>query len=288
MAALITGGGSGIGRALAILLASRGTPVILVGRREFALLETSAACSAALSSSLVRIVVADVASVDAPALIVAAVEGFSLRLSYVVHCAGQLGPIAPLSRVSRGDFEAVMATNVTGPVFLTAALLPLMASGARVLHISSGAAIKPIQGWGTYCISKAALNMAYRMLAVELKDANVAVGSVRPGVVETAMQEYIRSGDALVFPDHKRFIDLHKGMAVAVADANAVAVSRLPQPPPTAGLDTCENVAFFLAWLLNGADVSAQEFSASEWDSRDNVHHARWCTNGTMTPKGSL
>ena len=270
MAVLITGAGSGIGRALAVLLLSKDArvPVIfLVGRREESLLETSSLCTS--TSCKTVCIIADVASDDAPRIIAAAVTAAAIRLSSVIHCAGTLGPIAPLSRVSRRDFESVMSTNLTGPVFLTSALLPLMETGSRILHISSGAAQRAIEGWGPYCISKAALNMAYRMFAIELKEQGISVGSARPGVVETAMQEAIRKGDVEIFPDHNRFIDLHKSMETTGA-------TTIPHPPPSTSLDTCENVAYFLAWLLSDK-LSAEEFSSIEWDSRDTAHHPRWC-----------
>ena len=267
MAALITGGGSGIGRGLAVLLSNRGVPVIyIVGRRGDALAETAALCK----SSKVICIVADVASHDAPGIIASSITS-AASLRWVIHCAGTLGPIAPLSRVSRADFEAVMSTNVTGPVFLTSALIPFMESGSRILHISSGAAQRAIEGWGSYCVSKAALNMAYRMFAIELREQGISVGSARPGVVETNMQEEIRRGHVDVFPDRSRFIDLHKSMENAASTLPAS-----PYPPPSNALDTCENVSYFLAWLLSD-NLTPEEFSSAEWDSRDSAHHHRWC-----------
>eukprot|EP00957_Ditylum_brightwellii_P005530 424079-Ditylum_brightwellii.AAC.1 len=92
-----------------------------------------------------------------------------------------------------------MAVNMEGPLFLTQALLPKLKAatttigGARVLHISSGASQKPYRGWGPYCTSKAGLNMIYRVLREELQPHNIHVGSVRPGVVDTPMQDQART-----------------------------------------------------------------------------------------------
>lgn len=141
-----------------------------------------------------------------------------------------------------------MATNLEAPLFLTQALIPhlkrcLAEEGAtkpRVLHVSSGAAETEFEGLGAYCISKAGLKMMYKVLAAELLRNNIAVvGSVRPGVVDTPMQNTARESD---FPFMKYFRDLH---------ANGE-------------LDSPNNVAKYFHWLLT--EVDDEEFSKDEWD----------------------
>jgi NAD(P)-dependent dehydrogenase (short-subunit alcohol dehydrogenase family) len=162
----VTGGGTGIGAALVTALVAGGCQVIAVGRRAEPLADVAAKHGAAVTT-----VQADVAAADGIRRIADAVVAAGGDVSYLVHNAGVLGPIKPLAAVQPDEWRAVMATNVDAPLFLTQALLPYMKSGARVLHIGSGAASRPIGGWGSYCVSKSALQMVYRVLAQELAPA---------------------------------------------------------------------------------------------------------------------
>ena len=180
---------------------------------------------------------------------------------YLIHNAGQLGPIGPLAAIDRSTWRQVVETNLDAPLFLTQALLPHLkrcaASGttkARVLHVSSGAATGPYVGWGPYCVTKAGLQMMYRCLSAEMSPHGILVGSVRPGVVATPMQDGIReyAGPEEHFPMKKKFLDLHE----------------------TGKLEDPENVATFFHWLLS--DVDDGEYGASEWDLRNSKEDERW------------
>lgn len=257
--AIVTGGGTGIGAALTLALAANGHAVIAVGRRSEPLAEV-----AARSPSLITPVSADIGTPGGRQAVVDAVKASGRKLDYLVQNAGTIGPIAPLSQVSEADWRVTMNTNVDAPLFLLQAVLPFMSSGSRVLHVSSGAAHSVIAGWGSYCTSKSAFNMMYRVLAAELAPAGISVGSVRPGVVETPMQAAIRAGD---FPDKDRFVELHeKRRALPEGVASA--------PPPDGGLDDPKNVGAFLKFLLES--TTPDEFSAAEWDIRNKEHHGRW------------
>ncbi|WP_290650772.1 SDR family NAD(P)-dependent oxidoreductase, partial [Aquisalimonas sp.] len=138
------------------------------------------------------------------------------------------------------------------PLFLTQALLDRLQGGGRVLHISSGAAHHGYAGWGSYCASKAALHMIYQVLREELQDRGIAVGSVRPGVVDTPMQALVREQPPERFPMVQRFLDLH-------------ATGQLEDP---------QDVARFTAWLL--LDVDETAYSAEEWSFTEPSHRERW------------
>ena len=245
---IITGGGSGLGAALAKRLVSRSQPVLIVGRRLKKLLETKESC---VNPSLVRTVVADVSTSDGHDAIINAL-GDDERVKALVHNAAVLEPIGSLMEMNPKQWREHMAINLDGPLFLTKALLPRLQPrnvdeerGGRVLHIGSGAAHYPYRGWGAYCTSKAALHMLYQSLAVELSPLGVAVGSARPGVVDTPMQDLIRQKDERQMPDVSRFRLLKE-------QGNL--------------LDPME-VAIFMDWLLNETDDV--QFSEKEWDVRD-------------------
>ncbi len=241
---IVTGGGSGLGRAICQELARRGVEVIAVGRRREALDRTCA-----LDPKKISRVSADLATPEGRDEVVKAVG--DEPLAGIVHNAGVLEPIGPLAGVRLEDWRHAQAVNVEAPLFLTQALLPNL-QGGRVLHMSSGAAHQGYPGWGSYCTSKAALFMIYRILSQELADRDIAVGSVRPGVVDTDMQALIREQPPERFPMVQRFMDLH-------------ATGQLESPAEVAG---------FTAWLL--LDVEPEQFSAEEWSFTEPAHREQW------------
>jgi NAD(P)-dependent dehydrogenase (short-subunit alcohol dehydrogenase family) len=124
--------------------------------------------------------------------------------------------------------------------------------GGRVLHLSTGLAHHPLAGMSTYCLSKSALFMLYECLRLELKNRDIAFGSINPGPVDTAMQDKIRHSKSTALPEVKRFIDMKdQGQLL----------------PPTV-------VADFMSWLL--FEVDKEKFSQNEWDIRDSSHHHFW------------
>lgn len=236
--ALITGAGTGIGRALAQQLIQRGCDVLAIGRRVQPLESL-----AAEYPTRVTPLPLDLAADDAPQRILTALGARAPR--FVVHNAATLNPAGPLEGLERSAFRAHLDTNLTAPLFVTQSLLPRLQAGARVLHVSSGAAHAALSGWGPYCISKAALHMLTQCWNAELKERGVLVGSARPGVVDTPMQADIRALTPEAFPDVESFRRLKTDGALL---------------PP-------ETVARFLAWMLLDADD--EQFAGAERDVRD-------------------
>ncbi len=241
--AVVTGGGTGIGRALCAELARRGLHVLAVGRRAEPL-----RALASRYPQRIEPLVADVASPEGRAAVAAAL-GADAKVRFLVHNAATLEPIGPLHDLCPEALRAHLAVNLEGPLFLTQRLLPLLAGG-RVLHVSSGAAHHAYAGWGPYCMSKAALHMLYQVWREELSDHAIRIGSARPGVVDTPMQALIRATPSERFAGVARFERLHRE-------------GRLRRP---------EEVAQFLAWLLLATDDAA--FEAAEWDI--GAHEAQW------------
>lgn len=235
--AVITGAGSGIGRAIARELAGRGYSVVGIGRQSEPLETTGEGCADFTP------IVADLSDPDQRTRV--ATELGTRNVRFLIHNAGRLEPVGDLGAVALAEWRAAMAINLEAPLFLTQAMLGSLYAGSRVLHISSGAAHRPIRGWGSYCLGKASTYMLYRLLAEELADRGIAVGSLRPGVVDTRMQAHIRSLSPAEFPDVERFRALKaEGKLVDPAD-----------------------VARFASRLLEGTDDA--HFKAGEWDIRD-------------------
>jgi len=146
---IITGGGTGIGAALAKRLVSRSQKVLIVGRRANKLYETKNRCS---NPGLIRTVVADISKPEGRQAILESL-GENERIDNLVHNAAILEPVGPLIDVRPEDWSKHMAINVDGPLFLTQTLLPMLMKkdendkGGRILHVSSGAAHHGYRGW---------------------------------------------------------------------------------------------------------------------------------------------
>jgi NAD(P)-dependent dehydrogenase (short-subunit alcohol dehydrogenase family) len=178
---LITGGGSGIGRAAARAFAERGAHVLIVGRTKQTLAETADGFPA------IDLLDIDITAPDAPAAIEAAVEERLGGLDVLVNNAGVIRP-APLGGLTDADIEVQLGTNLIAPIRLTQTLLPLLAdTRGTVLNVSTAVAAGE-RGWpGTslYGASKAALDYLTRTWAVELGRRGIRVLSVAPGVTDT-------------------------------------------------------------------------------------------------------
>lgn len=181
---LITGGGSGIGRALAEAFHAAGSKVVIAGRRRSALDEV------AKGHPGISTVALDIE--DGPAIpsFVETLLGEHPALNVVIHNAGIMrlenlrSAPAPLS-----DAETTIATNLLGPIRLTSALLPhlLKQESAAILTVTSGLAFTPLAGFPTYCATKAALHSYSESLRYQLRDTRVEVIEVAPPYVQTEL-----------------------------------------------------------------------------------------------------
>jgi len=183
----VTGGGSGIGRALALALADAGARVWVVGRRSHALDET-----ASLRPGQIETFVGDVADADRAQLLATAVSSATGGLlSVLVNNAGMLGPRASLVDYPQADFEEVFRVNVFGVSIVTRALLPLLlrgAPGSTIVSLSSGVGRTGRAQWGAYAGSKFAVEGLTQVWADELRHSGVAVHALNPGATRTAMR----------------------------------------------------------------------------------------------------
>ena len=132
-------------------------------------------------------VVADVSTPEGRGAIADRIDGTTPTV--VVHNAATTGPLGPLDALTLDGFRATMASNVEGPLFLTKALMPKLAQGSRVLHVSTGGAHQGFDGMLSYCASKAALRSVYESLRDE-HAGRVCFGSAQPGVVATEMMRW--------------------------------------------------------------------------------------------------
>lgn len=179
---LITGGGSGIGRGLAESLHALGNQVVIAGRRQHALDETTAA-NPGMKSLLLDI--------QNPA----AIRNFAAQaiaefpaLNVLINNAGIMRAENLLAQQSDlADAEAIVATNLLGPIRLTAALLPHLEKqpSAAILNVSSGLAFLPLALTPTYCATKAAIHSYSLSLRYQLRSTAIEVLELIPPYVQT-------------------------------------------------------------------------------------------------------
>ena len=196
--AIITGAGSGIGRATAIELARLGYALALVGRRETELKQTASLC--APSQSLV--LPANIADPDNCARVVAAaVEQFG-RLDALVHCAG-FAPLLRIDQITPDLWRQIIDTNLSAVIHLARAAWPTFKAQKQgvIVNISSESGRDPFIGLGAYGAAKAGVNLLGKALAAEGNEINVRVHTIAPGAVETDMLRRIVSSDQ--FPTEK-------------------------------------------------------------------------------------
>jgi NAD(P)-dependent dehydrogenase (short-subunit alcohol dehydrogenase family) len=175
---VVTGAGSGVGRATVLALAERGARVLCVGRRLHLLDET-----VALSGANSFAVDADVGTDEGISSIVAALDGAPVKA--LIHCAAVEG-VHDLASSDRGVFDELIAINLAGPFLLTRALQSSLPSGSAVVFVGSISAHCGRTRHAAYAASKAGLHGLTKSLAVELAP-HVRVNCVDPGGVQTAM-----------------------------------------------------------------------------------------------------
>ena len=186
--AIITGGGTGIGRGLALALGGAGTKVMLCGRRPEPLEETAAAVRESGGEALA--VQADVSNVgEVERLVEATLQSFG-RLDILVNNAG-IGGGDVIHRQGVEDWDDVLAVNLRGPYLLTRAALPHMRAqrSGHIINISSESGLEFYPGDGAYGVSKHALNSLGEYIQRENQEFGIRVNTICPGMVVSEMTE---------------------------------------------------------------------------------------------------
>ncbi len=181
---MVTGGGSGIGRGIATVLATAGASVVVCGRSKESLEETVGIVREAGASA--QAITCDVTRPDELAGLFDRVGKEWSKVDVLVNNAGAGGGNA-IDDTGDAGWRTILATNLDGPFYCTRAALPWLRDGGRIVNISSILGRFGVPGYTAYCSSKHGLIGFTRALALELAPRRITVNAICPGWVETDM-----------------------------------------------------------------------------------------------------
>jgi NAD(P)-dependent dehydrogenase (short-subunit alcohol dehydrogenase family) len=220
--AVITGGGTGIGQAIALAFASEGAQVAIAGRRKEKLDETvrllqQAGCpSLALECDVTK-------AADTERLVKSAEDAFG-KMTVLVNNAGTLS-VSTVETIAEDDWDQVMATNIKGLFLMSRAALPAMrrAGGGSIINVGSVLGIVAIRDRAAYCASKGAVSMLTRAMALDHAQDKIRVNCVCPSIVESDMTRNL-------------FAETEPGRQARESRLDSIPLGRFGKPSDIAGL----------------------------------------------------
>lgn len=191
---LITGATSGIGKATAELLASKGFRLILCGRRTERLNELSVQLN---QQTEVQTLQFDVRDRDEISNAISTLPNKFSQIDILINNAGNAHGLDPIQTGNLDDWDAMMDINVKGLLYVSKAIIPQMIerNNGFIVNIGSTAGKEVYPNGNVYCASKHAVNALNKGMRIDLNKHNIRVSAVHPGLVETEFSEVRFKGD---------------------------------------------------------------------------------------------
>jgi NAD(P)-dependent dehydrogenase (short-subunit alcohol dehydrogenase family) len=222
---LVTGGGRGIGRAIALSFAQPGNTIVVAARTRTELDHTARTIAGRGATPLA--VAVDITDEAALASAFAEIRAIAPAIDVVVNNAGAGGG-QPLDKTDTASWRRILDTNVLGTFLVTREAIGMLPDGARVINMSSVLGRFGVPGYTAYCASKHAVIGFTRALALELASRRITVNAICPGWVDTDMAaQGMRNGAAAMGTTYEEFRRRALG---------AVPIGRIIQPDEVAGL----------------------------------------------------
>ena len=200
--AIVTGGGRGIGEAIALAFAHEGARLVIASRTQAELDQVAARIQE--MDSQAQAIRTDVSSRDDVVRLIETTLTAYGQIDILVNAAGVYGPIGPLWDVDVDKWIQAMQINLFGTFMCCHAVLPHMIERqqGKIINFSGGGATSPLPRFTAYGVSKTAIVRLTETLAEEVKDFSVQVNAVAPGAVDTRLQDDVlaageRAGDLL-------------------------------------------------------------------------------------------
>jgi NAD(P)-dependent dehydrogenase (short-subunit alcohol dehydrogenase family) len=204
--ALVTGAGTGVGRAVALALAREGYAVVLAGRRKEKLEEVAREANA--TTLVVPTDVTDPASIKA--LFAKTKERFG-RLDLLFNNAGIGAPAMPIEDLPFDKWQAVVATNLTGVFLCTQEAIKIMKAqnprGGRIINNGSISAHAPRPGSAAYTATKHAVTGLTKQTALDCRNNEICCGQIDIGNAATPLTERMVQGEGVLQPDGRKMIE---------------------------------------------------------------------------------
>lgn len=222
--AIITGGSKGIGNALALKFKAEGYTIFSFSRSKSNLLTDNEQINCDLLDL-------NDTEKKAAELFLTLVKSNPTEI-ILINNAGTLGEVDRIENMSALSIAEAIQLNVTIPTLLSSLFIAHfneLETQKTILNISSGAAVNAYYGWSVYCASKSALDMLTKVIAVEQKAVTFPVKAIAiyPGVVDTAMQNEIRSKNESQFENIDRFIELKETNSLSTPQQAAESIYKI-------------------------------------------------------------
>lgn len=270
--AIVTGGGRGIGAAVALALSREGGTVVAASRTTAELADVVGRITSTGGSAMA--VTADVSMPGDVRRLVDTVVAAHGRIDILVNAAGVYGPIGYTWEAAADEWAAAMSVNLLGTFYACHAVLPHMVSRRRgkIINFSGGGATAPLPRFSAYGASKAGVVRLTETLAEELKEFNVQVNAIAPGAVDTRLQESVLAAGARAGDVGARMRKMREtgegGVPAELAAELAVFLSSEP------------------ASALTGRLIAAPHDGWQSWDAKriDDLMKLPWLTLRRMDP----
>lgn len=191
----VTGASSGLGLELCKTLLSQGQHVLGLSRSE-----------PKIKNDLFQWIQCDLSQTDKLQEVIQSIPQ-EIKMKSLVNNAGTLDPMGLFQDAPLEQIEKHFQINLSAPLLLTRLLLDKMDRSSHIINISSGAASSIYPGWAAYCSSKAGLDQFTQVLAEEIPNGPEIL-AFRPGVIDTPMQDAIRTMEERNFPKKNKFVEL--------------------------------------------------------------------------------
>jgi NAD(P)-dependent dehydrogenase (short-subunit alcohol dehydrogenase family) len=184
--AIVTGGGTGIGRAIALALGRAGAKVAVLGRRRDVLREVAEQIKQAGGEAVA--VTCDVSSDKAVRAAIGTADEVFEGLNVLVNNAGALS-VSTVESIAEDDWDRVIDTNLKGPFLMSRAVLPAFhkARGGSIINVSSVLGLVGMKDRAAYCASKGGLVLLTKAMALDHAHQNVRVNCICPAIIETEL-----------------------------------------------------------------------------------------------------